>query len=263
MKPVRSLDTAHVLAVCAYAARTSTDGPDTAQIEITTGTDAIRIRFTDQAQQAAALQAVQAAGYDANAEATMIIVRGWSHTMLADRVVRLDKAAQWLADQLAFTARRATDLYRRATGDGIRTDGDRADTGRADQAARNLARRAIVTDLRERVQHRTGPLLSHHPDVRPDDASTRSLLHRSWGLEDEADGLLSRHRALATQAIAEYRVARARTEQAVHVANQDVPTGPSAETAESGDRPAADVVPLTTRTTQPGDPAAPHPGRGA
>lgn len=217
MKPVRRLDPTHVLNVCAYAAHTRTDGdPPPAQIAVTMTPDQATVHIADQNAREAALRVLQQVGYDATIDGDAITVRGWSRARLADRLARLDGAVQWLVDQLAVTARTVIDLYRQAETE-HRLSG---------HGARSLARTRLVGDLRDHVQAQAGPLLWQDPRLQPSDPRTGMLLRQCHYLEDEADLLLSRHRAIATQAIAEHRTETTRAEQPNLVAAHDAPAAP-------------------------------------
>lgn len=208
------------------------------------------MHIADQNVQAAALRALQQVGYDATIDGDALTVRGWSRARLADRLTRLDGVVQWLVDQLAFTARTAVDLYRQGETE-HRLSG---------HGARSLARTRLVGDLRDHVQVQAGPLLWQDPQTHPSDPRTGMLLRQCHCLEDEADLLLSRHRAIATQAIAEHRTQTARAEQPNLVAAQDGPAAP--------DQVAGHATKATTgRDGAPPQPAPPtpttSPGRSA
>lgn len=248
MKPVRVIDPGHVLAVCTHAAYETGEQPPLPKIALTATEEAVTIRIAaDSARVAAILLALHQAGYDAAADTAAdggsITVRGWSPARLKSRVTQLDTAVQWLTEQLAFTPRTAVAFYQMSN--------ERpALTGRA---ARNRARHLVVRNLRGLIQRQTGLPTWQDPPGQPTDPRTGMLLRQCQWLEDEVDLLLSRHRAIATQAIAEHRLETEsehrgeadRAAQSAAVAAHDAPT-------EAGD-PAA---PSTSRTP-PGRNACP------
>lgn len=239
MKPIRRLDPTHVLNVCAYAAHTRSDGdPPPAELTVTMTPDQVTVHIADQNARAAALRALQQVGYNATLDGDAITVRGWSHARLQDRLARLDGAVQWLVDELAFTPRTAVDLFRQVE----------IEHRLSVHGARSLARTRRIGDLRDHVQAQAGPLLWQDPQLQPPDPRTGMLLRQCRCLEDEADLLLGRHRAIATQAIAEHRTETARAEQPNLVAAQDAPAT-SDGTADQATAPAIRPDGRTPQTT--------------
>lgn len=271
MKPVRVLDAAHILAVCTHAANPDAANPDAAgtrrgqeppDIALAATTEAVTIRIVaDQARIAAVLRALHQAGYNADADGDLITVRGWSRVRLARRLVQLDAAVQYLTEQLAFTPRTAVAHYETAVQ-------RPAMTGRT---ARNHARERVVGNLRDRAQRRTGPLSRHDLPDPPIDPGTELLLCQCGWLEDEIDLLLNRHRAIATQAIAEHRLTtahgtetarnhKAATAEATAEAESITPAEvqPAAVAAHDAPTPASDADALPAPDTN-GAPPAPEP----
>lgn len=198
MKPVRAVDPSHILAVCTYTATVT--GAQPPEITLTTTGEAITIRIAPEHDRIAAIvRALHQAGYDTTADCTLITVRGWSPARLKIRIARLDVALQWLTEQLPFAPRTAVALYRKA----IQVQ------GLSSRDARNHARHELVRNLRDLIQLHAGPLTRYDPPELPgppEDPRTGMLLRQCRWLEDEADLLLSRHRSIATQAIAEHRL---------------------------------------------------------
>ena len=242
MKQSRVLDPTHVLGVCAHSIQYS--GADPARIDGTVAGDSVTVRIANEKARTAAVQALQESGYLVLTEGEAITVRGWSGPHLAQRVTALDNAVRWLQDKLSTAARDATEMYE--------------DTARqfnlTGRPARNLARTRIIDRLHRLVQLQAGPLLWQDPAVQPTDPKTALLLRECRWLEDEADLLLSRHRAVATQAIAEHRteMARQRPDAAPAVASIAAPA------AEIASTPAP-----TGRPELPEPPSTPHRGRSA
>ena len=241
MKQFRVLDPTHVLGVCAYAIQYT--GADPARIDGTVATDSVTVRIDGEKARTAAVQALQEAGYLVVTEGEAITVRGWSGGHLSRRVTALDNGVRWLQDKLSTTARDAAEMYE--------------DTARqfnlTGRPARNLARTRIVDRLRRLFQLQAGPLLWQDPSVQPTDPKTALLLRECRWLEDEADVLLSRHRAVATQAIAEHRTELSQLRP-----------GPIA--AEAGSPPLTQLTsaPAPASRPEPAEPPTPpHPGRSA
>ena len=253
MKPVRVLDSTHVLAVCTYAAHQLADAPSAIRLTLTVTADAVVVRLAEEYLRAAALRALLQAGYAATADGEAITVSGWSSARLGERITQLDDAVQWLLDQLAVTPRKAVSCYQDVAK-------NRTMTGRH---VRNLARQEIVRELRDEVQLRTGPLFPQ-ASAQPGDPRTALLWRQCRWLEDEIDLLISRHRTVASQAIAEFRVEQGRTgqpEQPTRIAAEDIP----ARIPATGDR--TDVATSTPACnadqTTAAERAASRMGRGA
>lgn len=251
MKPIRVLDPGHVLAVCTYAAYDTSQAPPLPKIALTATEEAVTIRIAaDATRIAAILRALHQAGYDAAADGDTITVRGWSATHFKNRITQLDTAVQWLTEQLAFTSRTAVAHYQ------VGIEPPAALTGRA---ARNRARHLVVRNLRDLIQNQTGLPTWQDPPGHPTDPRTGILLHQCQCLEDDVDLLLSRHRAIATQAIAEHRLETDRHDaehsaRPAAVAAHDAP-------AMAGDPPAASTS--STESAHDVRPATSHTRRGA